>query len=89
MQVTVAFTTQLKAVLGKPQHVLRVEAGTTVHDAILTLSKKYAEPFSQLVLHDGDLLPSILLSLNDEQVESTAQLSDGDVLTLLSAISGG
>lgn len=89
MDVTVAFTTQLKAALGKPNHNITLDADATAQDAIDALSALHPEPFAQLVLADGQLIPSILLSVNDQQVDANAKLSDGDVLTLLSAISGG
>lgn len=89
MQVTIGFTTQLKAALGKSQQSVNLPDGATVQDAIRELAHMHNDEFSQLVLADGELMPSILLSLNDQQVDATATLSDGDSLTLLSAISGG
>ena len=92
MEVKVAFTTQLKATLGKGEASLSLESGSHVRDAISALAKRYPREFSQLVL-DGQqrLLPSILLCVNDQQVEFSHEvpLADGDTLTLLSAISGG
>lgn len=89
MKVTVAYTTQLKAALGKSEQTLSVETGATVQDAIEELAKVHADAFTQFVLSEGQLLPSILLSVNDRQVDATEPLADGDVITLLSAISGG
>lgn len=89
MNVTVNFTTQLKAAIGSAEQVVTLSEGATVEHAIKSLAEQHAEHFSKLVLSDGRLMPSILLSLNDQQVDAEAKLNDGDVLTLLSAISGG
>ena len=89
MDVTVIFTTQLKAALGTSQQVVSLPANDTVRGAIDALAEQHPESFGKLVLLDGQLLPSILLSVNDHQVDEHAKLQDGDALTLLSAISGG
>jgi len=90
MDIKVAFTTQLKAALGKSEESVTLESGATVQDVISSLATVYPDEFNQLVLSaDGQLVPSILLSVNDQQVDVTAGLSDGDTLTLLAAISGG
>ena len=90
MEVKVAFTTQLKAAIGKSEESLSLSENASVRDAIETLSKSYPSEFARLVLNDNhELLPSILLCVNDQQVDNGKTLSDGDTLTLLSAISGG
>lgn len=90
MKIKVAFTTQLKAALGKGGQEVTLGAAATVQDAIDALVAQHHKPFGELVISDdGTLLPSILLSLNDQQVEPSQSLADGDTLTILSAISGG
>lgn len=89
MNVTVAFTTQLKAALGKSEQIVSLSENASAFDAIAAIGKQHPDVVSQFVMTDGVLLPSILLSVNDQQVASDATLTDGDVLTLLSAISGG
>ena len=89
MDVTVAFTTQLKAALGKCEQTITLDEGATVGQAIQALSAIYPDEFSRLVLAGGTLMPSILLSVNDGQVQEDAEIFDGDTITLLSAISGG
>ena len=89
MQVTIAFTTQLKAALGRTEETVELPEGKTVIDAVTDLADRYPEQFAQFVLSDGKLLPSILLSVNDQQVDADAKVKDGDTITLLSAISGG
>lgn len=89
MEVTVAFTTQLKAALGKSEHTVTLDDGATVGQAIQSLSDIYPDEFSRLVLAGDQLMPSILLSVNDGQVQADTEVFDGDTITLLSAISGG
>ncbi len=89
MNVTVAFTTQLKAAIGMSEQTITLPDSATVDDALKHLATLHPQPFGDLVLSDGELLPSILMSLNDQQVDQQVALADGDVLTLLSAISGG
>ena len=90
MEIKVVFTTQLKAALGTGSQSLSLGADATVRDAIAALGDEHRESFRTLVVaQGGELLPSILLSLNDQQVEPSERLSDGDTLTILSAISGG
>lgn len=75
--------------MGASEQVVALSDGATVKDAIKSLADEHAEHFSKFVFSGDQLLPSILLSLNDQQVDEQAELSDGDVLTLISAISGG
>lgn len=89
MKIQVTFTTQVKAALGTDQQSVSVEEPATVIDAIRRLSEQHQEVFSQYVLQGDQLLPSIVTSVNDHQVDATTPLSDGDHLVLLSAISGG
>ena len=89
MNVTVAFTTQLKAAIGMSEQAITLPESATVGDALKHLATQHPQPFNDMVLSDGELLPSILISVNDQQVDEKAALAEGDVLTLLSAISGG
>ena len=90
MEVVVTFTTQLKAALGQPSATLTLDEDASVMSALSSLAGRYPTEFSGLVLSSqGQLLPSILLCVNDQQVAPSALLHDGDTLTLLSAISGG
>lgn len=89
MQVHITFTTQVKAALGSSQEVVTLPDDATVLDAIRALAEKHRDVFAQFVLLDGQLMPSILTSVNDQQVDASASLTDGDHIMLLSAISGG
>ena len=89
MEINVHFTTQLKAALGRGSQSISLADGATVQDAMDTLKEQFPEEFRQLLFSNGQVLPSILLSINDQQVDLDSPLSEGDTLTLLSAISGG
>lgn len=92
MQVTVHYTTQLKAALGKAQESIDLPPNSRVPDLLQHLDQRNTDSFRQLVLTPaGELLPSILVCVNDQQVDPACQdpLPDGATVTLLSAISGG
>ncbi len=92
MEITIVFTTQLKAALGSGQLTLSIDKDTTVRQVIESVAADHPDAFSRLVFDsDGNLLSSILLCVNDQQVDAdrSEPLADGDTLTLLSAISGG
>lgn len=92
MQVTIVYTAQLKAELGIAQERIQLAAPCTVPELIHHLSQKHERLFARLVVgDDGQLVSSIIPCLNDKQVglSNDQQISDGDTLTFLSAISGG
>ena len=92
MQVTVHYTTQLKAELGVAEESVLLPASSDPGDLLRSLATRHPGPFGQLVLSpEGQLLPSIVLCVNDQQVDpaSPDPLPDGATVTFLSAISGG
>lgn len=92
MNVTVVYTTQIKATLGMAEAVVEVSAGTSAVDLLKQLAEQHGVTFGELVFAaGGQLLPSLLLCIGDKQLTAPGQhtLSDGEVLTILSAISGG
>ena len=92
MKVSVVYTTQIKAALDLAEEAVDVAEGATAVDLLRHLADKHGSTFGELVFSaDGALLPSLLLCVGDEQLTSPAEqsLGDGDVVTLLSAISGG
>lgn len=92
MIVRVQYTTQLKTAIGHPEESIYVEEGTTLQQLFQSLRERHAEQFEELVLDDGgELLPSILLCVDDQQVaaDDAIELTDGATVTFLSAISGG
>ena len=89
MHINVQFTTQVKAALGRSEQSVQLEDGATVMDAIRQLAQEHGEAFAKFVFVQDQLLPSILTTVNDQQVSTDEALRDGDQLILLSAISGG
>jgi molybdopterin converting factor small subunit len=92
MIIRVQYTTQLKAAIGHPEESIAVADNTTLQQLMKSLADRHPEPFQELVFDDsGNLLPSILLCVDDKQVNASdaLELSDGTVVTFLSAISGG
>lgn len=90
LEIRVQFTTQLKALLGSSDVLLQLPAGSTVQDVVEHLADLYQDAFTQRVVDQHrQLLPSVLVCLNDQQVDTNAELSDSATVTFLSAISGG
>ncbi len=92
MQITVNYTTQLKAALGKSSEELEVNGPVLIGDVLNQLRERHGEALQGLLYDSaGMLLSSVLLCLGDEQVsvDHGGELRDGDAITLLSAISGG
>ncbi len=92
MLIKVQYTTQLKAAIGQAEEAVEIADGSTVVDLIQFLAAHHSDAFRRLVLDSsGHLLPSILLCIDDQQIDAgdSKRLSDGSVVTFLSAISGG
>jgi molybdopterin converting factor small subunit len=92
MTVTVAYTTQLKAALGMASEQIELDSPAAVSDLLQALRDRHQAAFADLVFGaDNQLLPSVLLCVGDDQIDPNKHhpLKDGDVVTLLSAISGG
>ena len=92
MNITLNYTTQVKAALGFATDSVEVESGCTVSQLLSAVAEKHGDTFRELVLtDDGQLLPSIVLCLGDAQVgfDAPNELVEGDEITILSAISGG
>lgn len=92
MDIVVHFTAQLKQELGiaTDRVTLREAASTT--DLVEFLVKRYGKPFESLALDsDGQLLPSMLICINETQVsrDHPHTLCASDEVHFVSAISGG
>ena len=91
MQVTVQYTTQLRTALNLHQECVEIPEASTVWTLIKQLAQQHPEPFSQFVVKGNYLQPNIIVTVGDQQVIDVVRhvLSQGDVITILSAISGG
>jgi molybdopterin converting factor small subunit len=92
MKVTVEYAAQVKKAARVGSEVLDVDSATTLQQLVaLVVDKHGAELRSVLFAANGDLQRSILVFVSDQQVrwDEHLELKEGDVVTLLSPISGG
>lgn len=92
MKVTVQYTTQLKAAIGRPEETLELSEDATVEDLISNLRTRHPQVTQELLVDSaGSLLPSIIICVNGQQVDPHRHIAlpHEAMVTLLSAISGG
>jgi molybdopterin converting factor small subunit len=90
MKIAVRYLAQLKHAAGRAGEELDVEAPCTAGALLATLAERHGQPLRGMLLDaKGGVQPTILLFIGDEQVEATAELRDGDAVTLLTPIAGG
>ena len=90
MQVSVEYTAQIKRAAGRSKDSIELADGATVQSLIESLAGAADEGLKRsLVTSDGRVQPTLLVFVRDEQVRAGDSLHDGDVVTLLSPISGG
>lgn len=92
MQFTVEYAAQIKRAAGRASEVFESESPCTVENALRRAAERHGDAMKTLLFNGDDgLHPSILLFVGDAQVrwEERRELKDGDVLTILSPISGG
>lgn len=92
MQITIEYAAQIKRAAGQASETFECDEPCTVQEAVERVAKRHGEELESL-LFDGhrQLHPSILLFTGDTQIrwDEPKELRDGDVLTILSPISGG
>lgn len=92
MNVTVDYVAQIKSAAGTDHEAVAVPAGMTLKALLADRAAHHGKAFSRLVFGaNGCNRPSLIVALNDEQVDldSAPALKDGDCLTLLTPMSGG
>lgn len=92
MNVTVTYETQLKRATGATAETVDVPHGSSIVDVIQAVVQRHDDQVSGMLLgSDGNVRPSILIFLGEEQIspDATRKLTDGDTVTLMSPISGG
>ena len=92
MQVTVEYTAQVKRAAGVAVESVTLAEPCTVQELVANVAKMHGEGLARLLFaSDGVLHPSILLFVGDRQVrwDMAVELQEGDVVTILSPISGG
>lgn len=75
---------------GVPQ-ILDLPEGSTVSDALSKLAYETKSDFQPLLFDlKGNLKPTVLVCVNDQQIHNKQQpLQNGDLISLLMPISGG
>ena len=91
MHVSVQYTTQLRTALNLDQETIELPLESSVRDLLDQLAASHQGTFAEFVIDDGGLRPNIIVTVGDQQVIDIEQhpLKPGDVVTILSAISGG
>ena len=68
-------------------------AGSTVGEAVADVARRYPSLATRLVDDNGQPYPFVTYYLNDEDIRFNggfdASVSDGDELTIVSAVAGG
>ena len=92
MNVTIKYMAQIKVTAGVAEETLDLADPCSVSDLLRQLTEKHHPGLRPMLLDEsGRLQPTILLFVNDSQVQDTdaAMLANGDVVTFLSPIAGG
>jgi len=92
MQITIQFETQVKRAAGVSAETVELGDGATIQQSIERVADPSRERLrSFLVGKDGQVLPTVLVFVNDRQVacDDPTPLHDGDTVTIMSPISGG
>ena len=92
MKVTLKYMGQLRHLTGKNEEPIECREGLGLTDLIAKASKQYDPHFVDIVLDStGTIRPSLMIIINGITASKDAapNLSDGDTITLLTAIAGG
>ena len=92
MTVTLEYMGQLRYLTGHNSDQIECSQGTSLAELLAAASKKYDDRFVNIVLDEtGAIRPSLVVVINGVTVskDDAPNLSDGDSVTLLTAIAGG
>jgi molybdopterin converting factor small subunit len=90
MKVAVRYMAQMKQAAGVAEEQVELAVSCPVRDLLLHLADRQGNPLRNLLLGpDGGPQPTVLIFIGDQQVDLTARLQEGDVVTFLSPIAGG
>ncbi|KAK3254704.1 molybdopterin synthase sulfur carrier subunit [Cymbomonas tetramitiformis] len=81
MKVQVMFFASAREVAGVSNVELQLDEGTDTQILLRTLVSQYPTL--------NEILPTIVIALNEEYLEGTSSLKDGDCVALIPPISGG
>lgn len=92
MKLTIEYKTQIKSAAGIAREDIELEGDCTLKAAVQHVAQKHGDPLKKMLLDpEGHLQKAILLFLKDQHINwsDSPELTDGDVITLFSPISGG
>lgn len=92
MKLTVEYSAQLKQIVGCASEIVEAAHPCTVQNLVRQLAEKHGDSFRSFVLNENKILqPTLLLALNDEQVDWLVEtpLNENDRIGLYSPIAGG
>jgi len=92
MNVEVRYSAQAREAAGVAVERVEVAEGASLRDVLADLARRHGAAMGKVLLDDGGAPhPSVLLFVNDEQVQwaNPPELKDGDTLAIMSPISGG
>ena len=91
MNIQLTWFGQLRDVAGVAEESVVVAEGTSVADALTAVGRERGGPLQDLLVRDGTLSPTLLVSLDDVQVVDVAgtEVTDGSRLVVMTPISGG
>jgi len=92
MDVRVDYIAQVKNAAGVAHEFFPVDDSVRIMDLLRGLAGRHGAEFQSLVFDDtGNVRPSILVAVNDEQVmpDAAVPLHLGDSVAILSPMSGG
>ncbi len=92
MKVNVEYTAQLKTIIGAGAEIFEVDDRTNLSGILSIIAEKYGDKLQDVLLDkDGNLQPSVLVSVNDAQADPLVNepLHDGDRVSFMSPMAGG
>ncbi len=92
MPITLQYETLLKRAAGVRSETVDVDGPQDVRDLIVQIAGRRGDPLQSLLVDAaGEVRSSVLIFVGDRQVAAgdSPPLRDGDVVTLMSPISGG
>jgi molybdopterin converting factor small subunit len=91
VNVTVRYSAQAQAAAGVASESVPLDGARTVRELVARLAERHGEPLRRLLLRADGAPAAVLIVVGDEQVrfDDPRPLRDGDVVSLLTPISGG
>lgn len=90
MNIHVEYRSQLRLCVGASEERVALDAGADVGGLLRAIAERHGAAVAALLFSDGGLPSATLLCfVASEQVNGNSTLSDGDVVTLITPISGG